>query len=184
MKPFGPETTECGGGQSNNNQSATAGNQTHRGNGSPLPSKPRSTLTLLDVISRKIWKQRPDDEEYQRTFFVGITLHDLAPQNKVQQELFRRPRQSHPTLHHDGQNQPQARPHHTALREGTFPARKKRATQIAFTKSPCSTAQIIYELIAKNSNFSVGQYGPTCPYISGLDGNDGNVYSVAYEAST
>jgi DNA polymerase-4 len=37
---------------------------------------------------------------------------------------------------------------HTTLHFGSMlPARKSAPTQIAFTKSPCSTAQIIYELI-------------------------------------
>lgn len=142
----------------------------------------QDTLTLLDIM-RKIWKQRPDDEEYQRTFFVGITLHDLAPRNEHQQELFGDP--DNRTQLSTTMDKINLKHGHTTLHFGSMlPARKKRATQIAFTKSPCSTAQIIYELIAKNSNFSVGQYGPTCPYISGLDGNDGNVYSVTYEAST
>ena len=30
---------------------------------------------------------------------------------------------------------------------------------------------------------AVGQYGPTCPGIPGIDGIYGNVYSLTYEAS-
>jgi DNA polymerase-4 len=47
----------------------------------------QDTLTLLEVL-RSLWAQRPQGPEFQRPFFVGITMRDLVPEDEHQEELF------------------------------------------------------------------------------------------------
>src|SRR6202046_1397896 len=47
----------------------------------------QDTLTLLEVL-RGIWAQRPQGADFQRPFFVGVTLRDLIPENEHQEDLF------------------------------------------------------------------------------------------------
>jgi DNA polymerase IV len=47
----------------------------------------QDTLTLLEVL-RSLWSQRPQGTEFQRPFFVGVTLRNLIPESEYQAELF------------------------------------------------------------------------------------------------
>ena len=47
----------------------------------------QDTLSLLDVL-RNVWKQRPRGEDYERPFFVGVTLRELIPESEHQVSLF------------------------------------------------------------------------------------------------
>jgi DNA polymerase-4 len=94
----------------------------------------QDTLTLLEIL-RSLWAQRPQGEEFQKPFFVGITLRDLIPENEHQAELFADPnnraglsatmdklnlKYGHTTLHF----------------AGMLPARESAPTRIAFTQIP------------------------------------------------
>ena len=94
----------------------------------------RDTLTLLEVL-RKLWTQRPHGAEFERPFFVGITLRGLVPEGEHQEELFGDPdnraglsatmdklnlKYGHTTLHF----------------AGMLPAREAAPTRIAFTQIP------------------------------------------------
>jgi DNA polymerase-4 len=94
----------------------------------------QDTLTLLDVM-RRIWTQRPQGEESQRPFFVGVTLRELVPEEEHQEELFGDP---------DNRGQLSAtmdklnlKYGHTTLHFGSMlPARESAPTRIAFTQIP------------------------------------------------
>jgi hypothetical protein len=47
----------------------------------------QDTLTLLEVL-RGIWAQRPQGADFQKPFFVGLTLRNLIPESEYQAELF------------------------------------------------------------------------------------------------
>jgi DNA polymerase-4 len=94
----------------------------------------QDTLTLLEIL-RSLWAQRPQGAEFQKPFFVGITLRDLIPENEHQAELFADPnnraglsatmdklnlKYGHTTLHF----------------AGMLPARESAPTRIAFTQIP------------------------------------------------
>jgi DNA polymerase IV len=94
----------------------------------------QDTLTLLDVL-RGIWAQRPQGANFQRPFFVGVTLRDLIPENEYQAGLFGDEgnraglsatmdklnlKYGHTTLHFGGM----------------LPARESAPTRIAFTQIP------------------------------------------------
>ena len=94
----------------------------------------RDTLTLLEVL-RKLWAQRPQGADFERPFFVGITLRELVPDGEHQEELFGDPenraglsatmdklnlKYGHTTLHF----------------AGMLPAREAAPTRIAFTQIP------------------------------------------------
>jgi DNA polymerase IV len=94
----------------------------------------QDTLTLLEVL-RGIWKQRPQGAEFQKPFFVGVTLRDLIPENEHQEDLFG-----------DQNNRGQLsatmdklnlKYGHTTLHfAGMLPARESAPTRIAFTQIP------------------------------------------------
>ena len=67
--------------------------------------------------------QRPQGEDFQRPFFVGVTLRNLIPGERVSGRALRRSRQSRRALRHHGQAQPEVRPHHAALRRDAARAR-------------------------------------------------------------
>jgi DNA polymerase-4 len=94
----------------------------------------QDTLTLLEVL-RGIWKQRPQGAEFQRPFFVGVTLRDLIPENEHQEDLFGDPNnrgQLSATM--DKLNLKYG---HTTLHfAGMLPARESAPTRIAFTQIP------------------------------------------------
>jgi DNA polymerase-4 len=94
----------------------------------------QDTLSLLDVL-RNVWKQRPRGEDYDRPFFVGVTLRELIPEAEHQASLFGDPdnraglsktmdklnlKYGHTTLHF----------------AGMLPARETAPTRIAFTQIP------------------------------------------------
>jgi DNA polymerase-4 len=94
----------------------------------------QDTLTLLEIL-RSLWAQRPQGPEFQKPFFVGITLRNLIPESEYQAELFADPnnraglsatmdklnlKYGHTTLHF----------------AGMLPARESAPTRIAFTQIP------------------------------------------------
>jgi DNA polymerase-4 len=94
----------------------------------------QDTLTLLEVL-RSLWAQRPQGPEFNRPFFVGITLRSLIPEDEHQTELFTDPsnradlsatmdklnlKYGHTTLHFGGM----------------LTARESAPTRIAFTQIP------------------------------------------------
>jgi DNA polymerase-4 len=94
----------------------------------------QDTLSLLDVL-RKAWAKRPRGPEYQRPFFVGVTLRELLPEDQHQADLFGEP---------DGRSQLSATMdklnlkygHSTLHFAGMLPARETAPTRIAFTQIP------------------------------------------------
>lgn len=94
----------------------------------------QDTLTLLEVL-RSLWSQRPQGADFQKPFFVGLTLRNLIPESEYQAELFADPdnraglsatmdklnlKYGHTTLHF----------------AGMLPAREAAPTRIAFTQIP------------------------------------------------
>jgi len=94
----------------------------------------RDTLTLLQIL-RNIWRQRPQGEEFQRPFFVGVTLRNLIPENEYQAELFADPdNRAQLSATMDKLNLKYG---HTTLHfAGMLPAREAAPTRIAFTQIP------------------------------------------------
>ncbi|GGG65045.1 Y-family DNA polymerase [Edaphobacter dinghuensis] len=94
----------------------------------------RDTLTLLEVL-RGIWSQRPQGAEFQRPFFVGVTLRNLIPENEYQTELFVDPNnRAELSATMDKLNLKYG---HTTLHfAGMLPARESAPTRIAFTQIP------------------------------------------------
>jgi len=94
----------------------------------------QDTLTLLEVL-RGIWRQAPTGAEFQRPFFVGVTLKNLIPDNEHQETLFG-----------DADNRGQLsatmdklnlKYGHTTLHfAGMLAARETAPTRIAFTQIP------------------------------------------------
>jgi DNA polymerase IV len=94
----------------------------------------QDTLTLLEVL-RGIWAKRPQGAEFQRPFFVGITLRDLIPESEYQAELFAdEGNRSGLSATMDKLNLKYG---HTTLHfAGMLPARESAPTRIAFTQIP------------------------------------------------
>ena len=94
----------------------------------------RDTLTLLEVL-RGIWSQRPQGEDFQRPFFVGVTLRNLIPESEYQAELFIDPNnRAELSATMDKLNLKYG---HTTLHfAGMLPARESAPTRIAFTQIP------------------------------------------------
>jgi DNA polymerase-4 len=94
----------------------------------------QDTLTLLEVL-RSLWAKRPQGPEFQRPFFVGVTLRNLIPEDEHQAELFADPNnraQLSTTM--DKLNLKYG---HTTLHfAGMLPARDSAPTRIAFTQIP------------------------------------------------
>jgi len=94
----------------------------------------QDTLTLLEVM-RQTWRQRPQGEEFQRPFFVGITLRELVPEDKHQAELFGDP--GNRTQLSATMDKLNLKYGHTTLHfAGMLPARESAPTRIAFTQIP------------------------------------------------
>jgi DNA polymerase-4 len=94
----------------------------------------QDTLTLLEAM-RGIWKRRPQGPEFQRPFFVGITLRDLVPEEKHQEELFGDP--DNRTQLSAAMDRLNLKYGHTTLHFGSMlPARESAPTRIAFTQIP------------------------------------------------
>jgi DNA polymerase-4 len=94
----------------------------------------QDTLTLLEAM-RATWQRRPQGEECQKPFFVGVTLRNLVPENEYQEELFGdvgNRAQLSQTM--DRLNLKYG---HTTLHFGSMlPARESAPTRIAFTQIP------------------------------------------------
>jgi DNA polymerase-4 len=94
----------------------------------------QDTLTLLEIL-RSLWAQRPQGPEFNKPFFVGITLRNLIPEDQYQTELFADPNnraQLSSTM--DKLNLKYG---HTTLHfAGMLPARESAPTRIAFTQIP------------------------------------------------
>jgi DNA polymerase-4 len=94
----------------------------------------QDTLTLLEVL-RSLWAQRPQGPEFQKPFFVGVTMRNLVPEDEHQAELFADPNnraQLSTTM--DKLNLKYG---HTTLHfAGMLPARDSAPTRIAFTQIP------------------------------------------------
>jgi DNA polymerase-4 len=94
----------------------------------------QDTLTLLEAL-RGIWSRRPTGEEFQRPFFVGITLTNLVPENRHQEELFGDP--NNRTQLSAMMDKLNLKYGHTTLHFGSMlPARESAPTRIAFTQIP------------------------------------------------
>lgn len=94
----------------------------------------QDTLTLLEIL-RSLWSQRLQGPEFQRPFFVGITLRNLIPEDEHQEELF-----PDPTNRADlsaTMDKLNLKYGHTTLHfAGMLPARDSAPTRIAFTQIP------------------------------------------------
>jgi DNA polymerase IV len=94
----------------------------------------QDTLTLLEVL-RGIWAQRPQGADFQKPFFVGVTLRDLIPESEYQAELFAdEGNRAGLSATMDKLNLKYG---HTTLHfAGMLPARESAPTRIAFTQIP------------------------------------------------
>jgi DNA polymerase IV len=92
------------------------------------------TLTLLEAL-QGIWQQCPKGPEQQRPFFLAITLHNLIPDNELQQTLFTDPgNRADLSATMDKLNLKYG---HTTLHfAGMLLARESAPTRIAFTQIP------------------------------------------------
>jgi len=94
----------------------------------------QDTLTLLEVL-RSLWTQRPQGPEFNRPFFVGITMRDLVPEDEHQEELFDDP--SNRAQLSTTMDKLNLKYGHTTLHfAGMLPARDSAPTRIAFTQIP------------------------------------------------
>jgi DNA polymerase-4 len=94
----------------------------------------QDTLTLLEVL-RGIWAQRPQGVDFQKPFFVGVTLRDLIPESEYQAELFAdEGNRAGLSATMDKLNLKYG---HTTLHfAGMLAARESAPTRIAFTQIP------------------------------------------------
>jgi DNA polymerase IV len=94
----------------------------------------QDTLTLLNIL-RSLWAQSPQGPEFNRPFFVGITLRNLIPEDEHQEELFADPtNRAQLSTTMDKLNLKYG---HTTLHfAGMLPARESAPTRIAFTQIP------------------------------------------------
>ena len=92
------------------------------------------TLTLLEAM-QGIWQQCPRGPEQQRPFFLAITMHNLIPDNELQQTLFAEP--GNRTQLSATMDKLNLKYGHTKLHfAGMLPARDSAPTRIAFTQIP------------------------------------------------
>ncbi len=94
----------------------------------------QDTLTLLEVL-RSLWAKRPEGVEFNKPFFVGVTLRNLIPEAQYQAELFADPsNRAELSATMDKLNLKYG---HTTLHfAGMLPAREAAPTRIAFTQIP------------------------------------------------
>jgi DNA polymerase IV len=94
----------------------------------------QDTLTLLEVL-RGIWAQRPQGADFQKPFFVGVTLRNLIPESEYQAELFAdEGNRAGLSATMDKLNLKYG---HTTLHfAGMLAARESAPTRIAFTQIP------------------------------------------------
>ena len=94
----------------------------------------QDTLTLLEVL-RGIWAQRPQGADFQKPFFVGLTLRNLIPESEYQAELFA-DEGNHAGLSATMDKLNLKYGHTTLHFAGMLPARESAPTRIAFTQIP------------------------------------------------
>jgi len=94
----------------------------------------QDTLTLLEAL-QGCWKQAPQGPEYEKPFFVGVTMRNLIPDADVPVMLFEEPgNRSQLSATMDKLNLKYG---HTTLHfAGMLPARDSAPTRIAFTQIP------------------------------------------------
>lgn len=94
----------------------------------------QDTLTLLDAL-KGIWRERPNEAEHQRPFFVGVTLRNLLLDSEVPRMLFEEPgHRNELSATMDKLNLKFG--HSTVHFAGMLPARDSAPTRIAFTQIP------------------------------------------------
>jgi len=94
----------------------------------------QDTLTLLEIL-RSLWAKRPTGPEFERPFFVGITLRNLIPESEHQAELFADPNnRADLSATMDKLNLKFG--HTTVHFAGMLPARDSAPTRLAFTQIP------------------------------------------------
>ncbi len=94
----------------------------------------QDTLTLLEAL-RGIWAQQPAGLEYQKPFFVGVTLRNLLPDTELPRTLFEEP--GHRTQLAATMDKLNLKFGHTTVHfAGMLPARDTAPTRIAFTQIP------------------------------------------------
>jgi len=94
----------------------------------------QDTLTLLDAL-KGIWRERPNEPEHQRPFFVGVTMRNLLPDGEVPKMLFEEPgHRNELSATMDKLNLKFG--HSTVHFAGMLPARDSAPTRIAFTQIP------------------------------------------------
>src|SRR5258707_2233181 len=94
----------------------------------------QDTLPLLEIL-RSLWAQRPQGAEFQKPFFVGITLRDLILETEHQVELF--PDEGNRAGLSATMDKLNLKYGHTTLHfAGMLPARESAPTRIAFTQIP------------------------------------------------
>ena len=94
----------------------------------------QDTLTLLEIL-RKLWQQQPAGAEFQKPFFVGVTLSRLMPESEHQASLFEDP--DHRAELSTAMDKLNLKYGHSTLHfAGMLPARDSAPTRIAFTQIP------------------------------------------------
>ena len=94
----------------------------------------QDTLTLLEIL-RKLWQQQPTGPEFQKPFFVGVTLSRLMPESEHQDLLFEDP--THRAELSTAMDKLNLKYGHSTLHfAGMLPARESAPTRIAFTQIP------------------------------------------------
>jgi DNA polymerase-4 len=94
----------------------------------------QDTLSLLEVL-KSLWQQRPQGEDFERPFFVGVTLRNLVPESEHQESLFGDvDKRGELSATMDKLNLKYG---HTTLHfAGMLAARETAPTRIAFTQIP------------------------------------------------
>jgi DNA polymerase-4 len=94
----------------------------------------QDTLSLLEALTA-LWRQQPTGPEYQRPFFVGVTLGRLIHEDEKQPTLFQDPdKREELSRTLDKLNLKYG---HTTLHfAGMLPAKESAPTRIAFTQIP------------------------------------------------
>ena len=95
----------------------------------------QDTLTLLEIL-RSLWAQRPQGPEFNRPFFVGITMRNLVPGRRTPGRALRRPQQPCRPLSATMDKLNLKYGHTTIHFAGILPARDSAPTRIAFTQIP------------------------------------------------
>jgi DNA polymerase-4 len=94
----------------------------------------QDTQTLLELL-RQLWEERPQGTDYQKPFFVGVTLQDLVPEQLHTLSLFNdEPKKTKLSQTMDALNGKYGT--HTLYFAGMHLAKASAPTRIAFTSIP------------------------------------------------